>query len=121
MFGNNITKFLLHLVNDEGEVRLDLEDEIIQGCLVSHAGQVINERIASMLGVEIEEAKQSEDVMDTDNYSEDVDDELDADLELDDDAAADIDSEDAMDTDNYSEDVDDDLDADLELDDEENQ
>ncbi|MBT5599897.1 MAG: Re/Si-specific NAD(P)(+) transhydrogenase subunit alpha, partial [Planctomycetaceae bacterium] len=80
MFGNNITKFLLHLVNDEGEVRLDLEDEIIQGCLVSHAGQVINERIASMLGVEIEEAKQSEDVMDTDNYSEDVDDELDADL-----------------------------------------
>jgi len=116
MFGNNITKFLLHLVNDEGEVRLDLEDEIIQGCLVSHAGQVINERIASMLGVEIEEAKQSEDVMDTDNYSEDVDDELDADLELDDDVAADIDSEDAMDTDNWV-DIGDDLDAYLELDD----
>jgi len=59
MFGNNMTKFLLHLAGDDGEVSLDLEDEIIQGCLVSHNGQVVNVRIASMLGVEIEETTQS--------------------------------------------------------------
>ena len=60
MFGNNITKFLLHLIGADGEVSLDLEDEIIQGCLVSHNGQVVNVRIASMLGVEIKETTQSD-------------------------------------------------------------
>ena len=159
MFGNNMTKFLLHLVDAEGEVSLDLDDEIIQGCLVSHDGQVINERIASMLGVEIKETDQSvvestptevddsssdsasddddldtdmeladadeaevdsDDEMDSDQYSDDVDDELDADMELADADEAEVDSDDEMDSDQYSDDVDDELDAEIELADEEN-
>ena len=88
MFGNNITKLLLHLVNAEGEVSLDLEDEIIQGCLVSHAGQVVNERIASILGVEIEETDQSSaesTPVEADNPSSDFisnDEDVDADMKL---------------------------------------
>ena len=88
MFGNNITKLLLHLVNAEGEVSLDLEDEIIQGCLVSHAGQVVNERIASILGVEIEETDQSSaesTPVEVDNPSSDFisnDEDVDADMKL---------------------------------------
>jgi NAD(P) transhydrogenase subunit alpha len=124
MFGNNITKFLLHLVNDEGAVSLDLEDEIIQGCLVSHDGQVINERIASMLGVEIEETDQSEaesipaETAAVDDASSDFaldDEDLDADMELEDEDAAEVDSTDEMDVDEQSDDADEDLYADLEL------
>ena len=130
MFGNNITKFLLHLVNDEGEVSLDLEDEIIQGCLVSHDGQVIHERITSMLGIEIKEIDRSDvestpaetaeaededldvdevevdfdDEVDADEYSHDVDEDLDADLELEEADAAEVDFDDEVDADEYSHD-----------------
>ncbi|MFP6588038.1 MAG: Re/Si-specific NAD(P)(+) transhydrogenase subunit alpha, partial [Pirellulaceae bacterium] len=112
MFGNNITKFLLHLVNAEGEISLDLEDEIIQGCLVSHDGQVVNERIASMLGVEIEEADQrvaESTPTEVDDPSSDFasdDEDVDADSELEDEAEVDFDDE--LDADDYS---DDDFDA----------
>jgi NAD(P) transhydrogenase subunit alpha len=118
MFGNNMTKFLLHLVNDEGEVSLDLDDEIIQGCLVSHGGQVINERIASMLGVEIEETDQSDDEVDADEYSADIDEDLAADMELADEDEVEVDSDDEVDADEYSDDIDEDLAADMELADE---
>ncbi|MCS5629626.1 MAG: hypothetical protein NZ744_02265, partial [Pirellulaceae bacterium] len=132
MFGNNITKFLLHLVNDEGEVSLDLEDEIIQGCLVSHDGQVIHERITSMLGIEIKEIDRSDvestpaetaeaededldvdevevdfdDEVDADEYSHDDDEDLDADLELEEADAAEVDFDDEVDADEYSHDDD---------------
>ena len=112
MFGNNITKFLLHLVNADGEIRLDLEDEIIQGCLVSHDGQVVNERIASMLGVEIEEADQrvaESTPTEVDDPSSDFasdDEDVDADSELEDEAE--VDSDDELNADDYS---DDDFDA----------
>ena len=148
MFGNNITKLLLHLVNAEGEISLDLEDAIIQGCLVSHDGQVVNERIASMLGVEIEENDQSvaeslpteaddlssEFSLDDENVTADIEledeavvesaDEMDTDddsdddfdMELADEDKADVDSAGEMD-DDYSDD--DNLDAESELEDEE--
>ncbi|MBC8437398.1 MAG: Re/Si-specific NAD(P)(+) transhydrogenase subunit alpha [Planctomycetes bacterium] len=79
MFGNNITKFLLHLVDGDGQVSLDLEDEIIQGCLVSYNGEVVNVRIASMLGVEIKETTPS----DTEPSTTAIDD-LSSELSLDD-------------------------------------
>jgi H+-translocating NAD(P) transhydrogenase subunit alpha len=79
MFGNNITKLLLHLIGEGGGVSLDLEDEIIQGCLVSHNGQVVNVRIASMLGVEIKETTQS----DMESTTIKVDDDLSSELSLD--------------------------------------
>ena len=119
MFGNNITKFLLHLVNAEGEISLDMEDEIIQGCLVSHDGQVVNERIASMLGVEIEEADQrvaESTPTEVDDPSSDFasdDEDVDADSELEDEAE--VDSDDELDADDYS---DDDFDAIMQLADE---
>jgi hypothetical protein len=153
MFGNNITKLLLHLVNAEGEISLDLDDEIIQGCLVSHDGQVVNERIASMLGVEIEENDQSvaeslpteardpssEFSLDDEDVTADIeledeaevdsademdaddysDDDFDMDMELADEDEAKVDSAGEMDVDDYSDDVDDDLDAEIELEDKE--
>ena len=53
MFGNNVTNLLLHLISDEGEIELDLEDDIVAGCLVSKNGEIVNERIGGILGVEV--------------------------------------------------------------------
>ena len=51
MFSNNVTNFLLNLVKD-GEINLDLDDEIIAGTIVTHEGQVSNARIRELLGLE---------------------------------------------------------------------
>lgn len=51
MFSNNVTKFLTNLVKD-GEVVLDLEDEIIHGTMVVHEGQVVNDRLREILQLE---------------------------------------------------------------------
>lgn len=51
MFSNNVTNFLLNLVKD-GEINLDLDDEIIAGTMVTHEGQVSNSRIRELLGLE---------------------------------------------------------------------
>ena len=51
MFSNNVTNFLLNLVKD-GEINLDLDDEIIAGTIVTHKGQVSNSRIRELLGLE---------------------------------------------------------------------
>ncbi len=48
MFSNNVTTFLLHLTED-GQLSLDLQDEIVQGTLAAHDGQVVNERLREIL------------------------------------------------------------------------
>ena len=50
MFSNNVTKFLLNMVKD-GQLNLNLEDEIIRDTLVCHQGEVTNERIRDLLGL----------------------------------------------------------------------
>jgi len=44
MYARNITAFLLHLVRD-GRLRLESRDEIIRGTLLTHAGEIVNERV----------------------------------------------------------------------------
>jgi NAD(P) transhydrogenase subunit alpha len=45
MFSANVTAFLEHFWDAEGKaLRLDLEDEILKGCLITHDGSVIHER-----------------------------------------------------------------------------
>ncbi len=51
MFSNNVTKFLLNMVND-GQLNLNLDDEIIRETLVCRAGQVVHDRIRQMLAME---------------------------------------------------------------------
>ncbi len=48
MLGNNVVKFLLNMVK-AGELKLNLEDEIIRDTMVLHQGEVSNERIRSLL------------------------------------------------------------------------
>ncbi|MBI2477299.1 MAG: Re/Si-specific NAD(P)(+) transhydrogenase subunit alpha [Planctomycetia bacterium] len=51
MYSNNVTKFLLNLIKD-GQVALNLEDEIIRDTLVAHDGQLVNARMRDILGLE---------------------------------------------------------------------
>ena len=50
MYSKNIATFLLLLVK-EGEIKLDMEDEIIREMLVTHDGQVVQPRVRELLGL----------------------------------------------------------------------
>jgi NAD(P) transhydrogenase subunit alpha len=44
MYARNVTAFLLHLVKD-GELQLNMEDQIVRDTLLTHGGEVVNERL----------------------------------------------------------------------------
>jgi NAD(P) transhydrogenase subunit alpha len=48
MYAKNITTFLLHLVKD-GQLTVDLNDEITEGTLVSRAGELVHPRVREAL------------------------------------------------------------------------
>ena len=48
MYAKNLSALLLHLVTD-GKLQLDLSDEITQGTLVSHGGDVVHPRVRELL------------------------------------------------------------------------
>ncbi len=49
MLSNNIITLLAHLTNEEGEIHLDLEDEITVGTVVAQSGSVVHPRILEKL------------------------------------------------------------------------
>ncbi len=49
MYSKNITTFLLHLVK-EGELVVDLDDEITKSTLITRSGAVVNERVLEAQG-----------------------------------------------------------------------
>ena len=52
MYARNITAFLLHLVKD-GKVRLELEDEIIRETLLTHDGELVNQRVREFFSLSV--------------------------------------------------------------------
>lgn len=50
MYAGNVTAFLKNLVK-EGEIHLNLGDEIIRDTLVAHEGEVVNNRVRELLGL----------------------------------------------------------------------
>jgi NAD(P) transhydrogenase subunit alpha len=51
MFSNNVTKFLLNMVQ-EGQLRLDREDEIVRDTMLCEAGHVTHPRLCELLGIQ---------------------------------------------------------------------
>jgi len=49
MYAKNISTFLDHLIH-EGEMKLDMEDEITADTLITREGKVVNERVRAALG-----------------------------------------------------------------------
>jgi NAD(P) transhydrogenase subunit alpha len=50
LYANNVVNLLTHLA-PEGELALDLDDEITAGAVVTHDGQIVNERVRDAVGV----------------------------------------------------------------------
>ena len=53
MYAKNVATFLLHLV-DEGNLKIDTEDEITEGTLITQGGKVVNPRILEAMGISSE-------------------------------------------------------------------
>jgi len=49
MFGKNIFNFLKLIINAEGGMNLNWNDDIVKGTAVTHDGKVVNERVLAML------------------------------------------------------------------------
>ncbi len=47
MFGRNVINLLKLMIDEEGNLKLDFEDEIIKGTCLTHQGEIINERVKS--------------------------------------------------------------------------
>ena len=54
MYAKNVATFLGHLVRD-GQINLDVEDEIVGSTLVTQGGQVVHPRVRELLGLETTE------------------------------------------------------------------
>lgn len=48
LYGRNVTTFLLHLMK-EGQLHLDLEDELTRGPLLTHRGEILQEAVKQRL------------------------------------------------------------------------
>ncbi len=55
MYAKNVATFLLHLVK-KGELKLDLEDEILRETLVTRGGEVVLPRVRELLGLAVSNA-----------------------------------------------------------------
>lgn len=49
MFGKNMINFLKLIINKDGSLNLNWDDDIVKGTAVSHDKQVVNERVKSLL------------------------------------------------------------------------
>ncbi len=52
MYARNLVTFLKELTNDEGKLAIDLENEVIRDTLLTRGGEVVNERVRGLLGLE---------------------------------------------------------------------
>jgi NAD(P) transhydrogenase subunit alpha len=50
VYGKNMFNFLQLILTKEGQINLNFEDDIVKGCCMAHNGEVVNDRIQSLLG-----------------------------------------------------------------------
>jgi H+-translocating NAD(P) transhydrogenase subunit alpha len=50
LYSKNVENLLGLLVDDDGSLRLDLEDEIVAGACITHEGEIVNERAREAAG-----------------------------------------------------------------------
>jgi NAD(P) transhydrogenase subunit alpha len=48
MYGKNLLNFLKLLIDNEGNLKLDFEDDIIKGACITHNNEIVNERVKSL-------------------------------------------------------------------------
>src|SRR6185436_3996292 len=53
LYSRNITAFLKLLIDDKGELKIDLRDDVVGPACVLHQGDVVNSRVASALATSV--------------------------------------------------------------------
>ncbi len=48
LYGKNLLNFIKLIINEEGKLNLNFEDELIKGCCITHNGKVVNERVKEL-------------------------------------------------------------------------
>jgi len=49
MYGKNVLNFLQLIIDKEGKLNLNFEDDLVEGSCIAHNGEVVNERVKSLL------------------------------------------------------------------------
>jgi NAD(P) transhydrogenase subunit alpha len=49
MYGKNVLNFLQLIITKEGAINLNFEDDIVKGCCITYNGEVVNDRVKSLL------------------------------------------------------------------------
>lgn len=49
MYGKNLINFLKLIIDDEGNLNLNFEDEIVKGACITHKGEIVNERVKTII------------------------------------------------------------------------
>jgi NAD(P) transhydrogenase subunit alpha len=49
MYSKNVQNFLKLIINNEGWLKLNFEDDLVKGCCIAHDGKVLNERVSALL------------------------------------------------------------------------
>jgi NAD(P) transhydrogenase subunit alpha len=53
LYSRNVTAFLKLLIDDKGELKIDLRDDVVGPTCVVHQGDVVNSRVASALATSV--------------------------------------------------------------------
>jgi NAD(P) transhydrogenase subunit alpha len=49
MYGKNIFNFLKLIIDKDGQINLNFEDDLVKGTCITHDGQIVNERTAQLV------------------------------------------------------------------------
>jgi len=49
MYGKNLVNFLKLIIDNEGNLNLNFEDEIVKGACITHKGEIVNERVKAII------------------------------------------------------------------------
>jgi H+-translocating NAD(P) transhydrogenase subunit alpha len=50
LYGKNILNFLQLMIDKEGNLNLNFEDDLVKGSCITHEGKIVNERVNTLLG-----------------------------------------------------------------------
>jgi NAD(P) transhydrogenase subunit alpha len=49
MYGKNVLNFLKLIIDAEGNVNLNFEDDLVKGTCITHDGKIVNERVSQLV------------------------------------------------------------------------
>jgi NAD(P) transhydrogenase subunit alpha len=51
LYGKNVLNFLQLIIDKDGNLNLNWEDELVRGCCITHNDEVVNERVKSLIAI----------------------------------------------------------------------